>query len=148
MSEETSSEWQAPPPPEKIAPVEPAEMSAVAALGNVFMEPGRVFEDMRRKPRFLVAGILSILLITLFQVVLIQKIGLETIVRARIEQSSRTAEMPKDQKEVIIAAKIKIVTLILHTRFSLFNFFSFLVRFIGILHLLPVFSLLFVITIT
>ena len=91
-----------PPPPKVESPVEEPQMSAIAALGNIFIEPGKVFEDMRRKPRFLVAGILSIMLITLFQVVFTEKIGLETIARARIEKSSRMADMPKDQKEVII----------------------------------------------
>ena len=95
-----------PPPPSKAEPpVEEAQMSAVAALGNVFIEPGKVFEDMRRKPRFLLAGILSVMLITLFQVVFVEKIGLEKIVRARIEQNSRTADLPKEQKETIIAGQ-------------------------------------------
>ena len=103
MTEEDTSEIQA-PPSVKVEDTTP-QMSGIAALGNVFIEPGRVFEDMRRKPRFLLAGILSIMLITLFQVVFVEKIGLEKIARARIEQSSRTADLPKDQKEVAIAGQ-------------------------------------------
>ncbi len=101
MTEENPSEIQTPEPAAKTEDTTP-QMSAVAALGHIFIEPGRVFEDMRRKPRFLLAGILSIMLIMLFQVVFIEKIGLETIARARIEQSSRMSDIPKEQKEIII----------------------------------------------
>ena len=44
MQEQNSSEWQAPPPPEKIEAGEPAQMSEAATLGNIFFEPGRTFE--------------------------------------------------------------------------------------------------------
>jgi len=43
MEEQNSSEWQAPPPPEKIEANEQAEMSEPATLGNIFFEPGRTF---------------------------------------------------------------------------------------------------------
>ncbi len=58
MNEQNPSEWQAPPPPEKIVDTsEPAQMSEAATLGNIFIEPGRTFEDLRRKPRFILASL-------------------------------------------------------------------------------------------
>ena len=58
MEENNVNEWQEPPPPEDIKQIEnPPQMSEVETLGKYFIEPGRTFEDMRRKPRFLIAGI-------------------------------------------------------------------------------------------
>src|SRR3954462_14592825 len=103
MSEQENPEWQPPPPPEHIPQPEPPQMSEVATLGNIFIEPGRVFEDMRRKPRFLLAGLIIMLLFTAFQVIFIQRVGLEEIVRARIEASSRTRDLPEETKKAAIA---------------------------------------------
>lgn len=97
-------EWQAPPLPEEIKQIEnPPQMSEAATLGSIFFEPGNTFEDMRRKPRFVMAGIIIIVVVTLFQVLFIQKIGYERIVKERIESSSRTEQLPKEQKDQIIA---------------------------------------------
>lgn len=102
MEEQNSPEWQAPPPPEKIAEPEATQMSEAAMIGNVFIEPGRVFEDQRRKPRFILGGLLMVLLISIFQIGFVEKFGFENIVRARIESSKRTANMDSDQKNKII----------------------------------------------
>ncbi len=103
MEENNVNEWQEPPPPEDIKEVEnPPQMSEVETLGNIFIEPGRTFEDMRRKPRFLMAGILIIIASSIFQVLFIQKAGYENIVRARIESSPQTEQMTKEQKDQIV----------------------------------------------
>lgn len=96
------NEWQAPPIPEKIAPAEKPEMSELATLGNVFIEPGRTFEDLRKKPRFLLGAIILAILATGFLFGLTTKIGEEGIRRSTLEQFDRnpqTANMPAEQKE-------------------------------------------------
>ncbi|MBV6497097.1 MAG: YIP1 family protein [Acidobacteria bacterium ACB1] len=103
MTESDSQEFQPPPPPEKIDAPETAQMSEIGTVTNIFIEPGKVFEDLNRKPRFLIAGILSIICMMIFQVAFIQKIGFEKIARARIESNKGMADMPKEQKETIIA---------------------------------------------
>jgi sorbitol-specific phosphotransferase system component IIC len=96
------------PEPEPIArrkdesESEPPQMSEAAAIGNVFIEPGNVFADMRRKPRFLLAGLIVLLSVSAFQIAFIEKIGYKEIVKARIESSKRTQELPADQKAQII----------------------------------------------
>lgn len=96
-------EWQEPPLPEQIkAENEQPQMSEAATLGNIFIEPGNTFEDLRRKPRFLLAGLIIILAVTAFNAIFIQKVGFERLVRERIESNSRIQEMPTDQKEKII----------------------------------------------
>lgn len=115
MTEQNSPEWEPPPPPPSEQS-DPPQMSEVAALGNVFIEPGKVFEDMRRKPRFLLASLITIVIFTLFQVVIIEKVGLENIVRARIEASKSARDLATDQKEAAIKQQsgpiVKIITYI------------------------------------
>lgn len=103
MEENNVNAWQEPPPPEDIKEIEnPPQMSEVETLGTIFIEPGRTFEDLRRKPRFLMAGILIIIAVSAFQFLFLQKVGYENILRARIESSPRTESMSKEQKDKII----------------------------------------------
>lgn len=96
-------EWQEPPLPEEIkAETEQPQMSEAGTLGSIFIEPGRTFEDLRRKPRFLLAGLIIIVAVTAFNAVFIQKVGYERIVRERLEANSRIQQMPADQKEKMI----------------------------------------------
>lgn len=83
-------------------PVESPQMSEMAMVGNIFLEPGSVFEDQRRKPRFIIGGLLVILAVSIFQITFVEKFGLETIVRSRIESSKQTQELPTEQKDRII----------------------------------------------
>ncbi|MEP6786966.1 MAG: Yip1 family protein [Acidobacteriota bacterium] len=102
MTEENSTEFQPPPPPEKIVD-DPPQMSEPAMIGNIFLEPSSVFVDQRRKPRFIIGGLLVILCVSIFQIAFVEKFGLENIVRARFESSKRTQDLPADQKEKLIA---------------------------------------------
>ncbi len=75
MNEQNTSNWQAPPPPEKIAATgEPAQMSEAATITGIFFEPGRTFEDLRRKPRFIYATLIIIVLATSFSFLLANKV--------------------------------------------------------------------------
>lgn len=98
MQEPDAAVSTPPPPPEKVVE-DPPQMSEVATLGNIFFEPGGTFEDLRRKPRFILAGLIVIIAVNIFQVAFIQKIGYENIVRAQMEASSWTRNLPADQKE-------------------------------------------------
>jgi hypothetical protein len=95
-------EWQEPPLPEHIrADVEPPQMSEVATLGNIFIEPGRTFEDLRRKPRFVLATIIIALLVTAYGFALYFKVGDEGIRRFVVEQIDKSPQADKltaDQK--------------------------------------------------
>lgn len=92
-----------PTPPAKKSDVsEPPQMSEVASVGNVFFEPGNVFEDMRRKPRFLIAGLIFIACFSIFQIILIEKLGFKEITRARIEGSSSSRDLDKKQKDAMV----------------------------------------------
>ena len=98
MEEQNSPAWQPPPPPEKIEAPEAAEVSEAATLGSIFFEPGRTFEDLRRKPRFIIAGLIILVVLSIFNFAFIQRLGYERIVRDRMDANPRVQQMPADQK--------------------------------------------------
>jgi hypothetical protein len=101
--EQTQNEWQAPPPPENVpVEAEPAQMSEAATLGGIFFEPGRTFEDLRRKPRFILAGLIVVIAVSLFNFLYVQKVGFEKLQRERLESNSRVQQMPEADKQKVI----------------------------------------------
>jgi hypothetical protein len=129
MEEQTSSEWQAPPPPEKIEKGEPAQMSEVGTLGSIFFEPGRTFEDLRRKPRFIIAAVIMALLVFGYVIGLQYKIGesgMRTFISDQIEKSPRTSGLTAEQKTNAIDLQMKISA---YTRYAvpIFVFVAFLI---------------------
>ena len=100
---DNQQEWQAPPPPMDNAPVaEPPQMSEVGTLGSIFFEPGRVFEDFRRKPRFIMAALLSVILFMTFFAAFTSKMGYERIARERMESSSWYQNQPPDVQQKML----------------------------------------------
>lgn len=105
MENNDSPDWEPPPPPEKIAPAENPEMSEVGTILNVFMEPGRTFEDLRKKPRFILGIILIAIFASAVSFALYQKVGEAGIRRAvneQLDRSPQTASMPADQRQGIM----------------------------------------------
>lgn len=108
---ENESEWQAPPPPENIPVEEPPRMSEVGTLGSIFFEPGETFEDLRRKPRFVFAMLISIALLTLFMALFFGKLGEDRIRRSVTEQFDKnpmTASVPAEQRKQQIDVQVTI----------------------------------------
>lgn len=90
---------------------DPPQMSEVSTVLNVFMEPGRVFEDLRRKPRFIVGSIIIALLVTAYGFGLYYKVGesrMRSMVVTEMEKSPQVASMPQDQKEGMIEMNMTI----------------------------------------
>ncbi|MDQ3635780.1 MAG: YIP1 family protein [Acidobacteriota bacterium] len=111
--EEENDKWQAPPPPEKIEveAKEPPQMSEPATLLNIFIEPGKTFEDLRRKPRFIMAGLIILILATGYFFALQQKIGEENIRREtmqQLEKNSQFASLTPEQKKQSINMQMNI----------------------------------------
>jgi len=105
-------EWQEPPLPEQIrVEQEEPQMSEAATLGNIFIEPGRTFEDLRRKPRFILATIIIALLTTAFGFGLYYKIGEEGVRRFMVEQinkSPQADQMNAEQKTAAVNLQLTI----------------------------------------
>lgn len=83
------------------------QMSTPQTLSNIFFEPGRTFEALRERPRFLVATLVTALVVIAFTFVMFQRVSYEAMVRESIETNSRTADMPAEQKEQMIEMQLK-----------------------------------------
>lgn len=90
--------------PQPDPPREETEtMSTGETLTSIFFEPGRVFEALRTRPRFLIAGLIILAALVLYTTLLYQHIGYENFIRSAIESSPQAANMSAEQKERAIA---------------------------------------------
>ena len=64
---------------------EAPQMSEIATLGTIFIEPENTFKDMVRKPRWIIAGIIISLIVGVYTLGVMMKIG-EAGVRSSISQ--------------------------------------------------------------
>ena len=97
-----NQQWQPPPPPDvQSAPVETGpDMSTPATLSGIFFEPGRTFDALRKRPRFLIVGIILILLTAVIDVALFTRIDMGQYIREKMEQSSSSQSQTEEQKEM------------------------------------------------
>jgi Yip1-like protein len=93
-----------PAPPATYAPTEPteSEMSTGETLTGIFFEPSRTFEALRVRPRFLVAGIILLVLALVVTLVVYMRVDMAQFIRDRIERSPNAAQMTEEQKEMQI----------------------------------------------
>jgi hypothetical protein len=82
----------APPTPEE----QPADSFLSRAIG-VFISPGRTFESIVRRPDFLAPLIVSIVAAIAVGETMMEKIGMERIVRQSIELSGKASQMSAEQ---------------------------------------------------
>lgn len=96
-------EWQVPQVSQSTNDADTApQMSEAATLGGIFFEPGKTFEDLRRKPRFILASLLIVLATSVFLIATFEKIGFERIARERMESSPMSGQMsPADKQKSI-----------------------------------------------
>jgi len=85
-------------------PITPAttgpEMSTAETLTGIFFEPSRTFESLRARPRFLVAGIILLVLSAIVTAILFMRVDMGQYIRERIERSPNAAQIPEAQKEM------------------------------------------------
>jgi Yip1 domain len=90
-----------PPPPFAETPSTPAEtMPTSATLTGIFFEPGRVFEALRERPRFLAAGLILLMLTIVVTVVLFLRVDMGQFIRDQMDKSPRNAQMSEQEKEM------------------------------------------------
>lgn len=88
------------------APATPGpSMSTANTLTGIFLEPGRTFEALRERPRFLVAAGIILVALGLFNFLAIQRVGYDNLIRASIEANPRLTNMSAEQKEQIIESQ-------------------------------------------
>ena len=98
MSDSTLSPASS-PPPANSAPNSEAAMSTPETLANIFFEPGRTFAALRERPRFLVAGLIILVLSTLLTVLVMRKVDFTQFMREQIERSPNAGQMSPEQRE-------------------------------------------------
>ena len=79
------------------------QMTTLETLTGIFFEPGRTFDSLRARPRFIVAALITALLTCIFTFAFFQRVGYENIMRAAIENSPRADQMTPEQKEQAIS---------------------------------------------
>ena len=96
-----STHWQPPSPPDLENPEAAGEtMSTAATLTGIFFEPGRTFAALRARPRFLVAGLILLVLTIGVTALVYQRIDMGQYIRDKMERSQRNASQTEQQKEM------------------------------------------------
>jgi len=109
MTEENSSDWQAPTPPND--PVDPPQMSEIGTCANVFIEPENTFKDLKRKPRFIIAGIIISLLVGVYTFGVGMKVGedgMRTFIEEQVSKSPQADSMTAEQKKSAVDLQVTI----------------------------------------
>src|SRR5882672_5942475 len=88
-------------------PLQPSSMSEVSRIFGVFFEPSKTFADIAARPRWVVPLLLVMVTSIAFMAVFSQKVGWERMMRQQMESSSRTANMPAEQKEQLIQTQAR-----------------------------------------
>ena len=95
-----------PATPARAAEPDAQAMSTPETLANIFFEPGRTFEALRARPRFLVAALVSIVAFMAFYVTYYQRVGYEAIVDSEIE-IARKADPNVNEEALAAGARIQ-----------------------------------------
>ncbi|HEY1342356.1 MAG TPA: Yip1 family protein, partial [Bryobacteraceae bacterium] len=91
---------------------QPAGMGEFSRIPGVFFEPKKTFEDIARRPTFIVPMVLVILFSLAFTISISQKIGWERVVTQQMAQNPQTAQMPPEQRQQAINMGSKIAGII------------------------------------
>jgi hypothetical protein len=75
-------------------------MSTAETLTGIFFEPSRTFEALRARPRFLVAGLLVLILTCIVTFTLYARVDMGQYIRDKIEQSPNAAQASEAQKDM------------------------------------------------
>lgn len=91
--------FQPPPAPPSEQPPDGPQMSVGETLIGIFFEPGKTFESLRARPRFLIAGIILTLLLVGYTTLFFQRVGFERVIRESVEVYPGADQMSPAQKE-------------------------------------------------
>ena len=111
MSEENELNPQPEPPGSP-------EWSTAQTLTNIFFEPSETFKALRVRPRFLIAGVVIVVLFMAYYGTFVWRVGSEAIARAAIEQRSPDAT-PEQIEQGMSIQRNPIVKAITYASFPL-----------------------------
>ena len=79
-------------------------MSTAETLTGIFFEPSRTFLALRERPRFLVVGLILLVLAVVVTLVLYMRVDMDQFIRDRIERSPNAAQATEQQKDMQVKA--------------------------------------------
>ncbi|MGA2274837.1 MAG: YIP1 family protein [Bryobacteraceae bacterium] len=100
----------APEPPPAVEPA-PAGMSEFSRITGVFFDPKKTFEDIAKRPTWIVPVVLMIIAALAVSMTMSQRIGWERIVRHGMEANSRVQQMTPEQREQALTLGVKIASI-------------------------------------
>ncbi len=83
--------------PPRAGEADGPSMSTAETLSGIFLEPSRTFEALRARPRFLVAGIIIIVLSLIVTAIIFNKVDYAAFMREQIVKSPRGGQMTPEQ---------------------------------------------------
>lgn len=100
--------------PESVSSMEPqpSRMGEFSRLTGVFFEPQKTFEDIARRPGFLVPMILIMVCSLAVMAVFTQHVGWDRLMRQQMETNSRMAQLTPEQRDNAIAVQSKFAPII------------------------------------
>lgn len=95
--------------PENVSAVvpQPAGMGEFSRIAGVFFEPAKTFEDVAKRPTFLVPLVLTIVMALVYMVLFSQHVGWERTIRHQQETSARAQQLTPEQREQGIQLGLK-----------------------------------------
>jgi hypothetical protein len=86
-------------------------MGEFSRITGVFFDPKKTFEDIAKRPTWIVPLVLIMIAVLAVSVTMAQRIGWERIVRHGMEASSRAQQMTPEQREQGVAMGVKIASI-------------------------------------
>lgn len=83
------------------------EMSTPQTLTGIFFEPGRTFDALRSRPRFLAAGLVCMIAFMAFYLMYLQRVGYENLVNAEVEVRAQKSDMTEEAKSQMRDIQLK-----------------------------------------
>jgi hypothetical protein len=90
-----------------------ANISPFGRVAGVFFSPGKTFEDIVRKPSWVLPVVLTTLLSIIVTFAFTQRVNWREFMSQQIEKSPRAAQLSADQKEQQIAGGAKITPIVI-----------------------------------
>ncbi len=90
-------------------------MGEFSRITGVFFDPKKTFEDIAKRPTWIVPMVLIVIAILAVSIVMMQHIGAERIVRHSMDANPRVQQMPADQREAAVAMSIKFASVMAYS---------------------------------
>lgn len=95
--------------PESLLPAEPEfkGMSEISRISGILFEPGKTFEDIARRPTYILPMVLVIGVVLVMMTLFAQHVGWERFVRHQFETNPRMAQMDPAQRQRAMEMQIR-----------------------------------------